>query len=135
VSPAKARKRPVIIGLLISVVIIGANYVQSPGLIILFMSLSFFGVGSASITWIFVSTLAPKHLIDLTGGVFNFTGQLSGIIVPIVIGVLASGGNFAPALIFIAILGFLGACCYIFLVGNVERIQKQKESLPTPHYG
>jgi ACS family D-galactonate transporter-like MFS transporter len=123
VSAAKARKRPIIIGLLVSVLILGANYVDSPPLIILFMSLSFFGVGFASITWIFVSTLAPRHLIDITGGVFNFIGQLSGIIVPIVIGFLASGGNFAPALVFIAVLGFIGACSYFFLVGNVERIK------------
>ena len=123
VSAAKARKRPIIIGLLVSVLILGANYVDSPGLIILFMSLSFFGVGFASITWIFVSTLAPKHLIDITGGVFNFIGQLSGIIVPIVIGFLASGGNFAPALVFVALMGLAGACSYLFLVGNVERIK------------
>lgn len=123
ISAAKARKRPIIIGLLISVLILGANYVNAPSLVILFMSLSFFGVGFASITWIFVSTLAPKHLIDITGGVFNFIGQSSGIIVPIAIGFLASGGNFAPALIFVASLGLLGACSYLFLVGNVERIK------------
>ncbi|MBZ4188702.1 MFS transporter [Niabella beijingensis] len=122
IPAAKARKRPIIAGLLLSVSIIGANYVHTPGWIILFMSVSFFGVGFASITWIFVSTLAPKHLIDVTGGVFNFIGQLSGIVVPIAIGFLASGGNFAPALIFIAVLGGLGSCSYLFLVGNVERI-------------
>lgn len=123
VSPAKARKRPIIIGLLVSAFILGANYVDAPALIIFFMSLSFFGVGFASITWIFVSALPPKHLINLTGGVFNFIGQLSGIIVPIVIGLLASGGSFAPALVFVAMLGLAGACSYIFLVGNVERIK------------
>jgi len=127
VSAAKARKRPIIIGLLVSVLILGANYVDSPPLIILFMSLSFFGVGFASITWIFVSTLAPKHLIDITGGVFNFIGQLSGIIVPIVIGFLASGGDFAPALVFVAVMGLAGACSYIFLVGNVERIPSNSD--------
>lgn len=127
VSAAKARKRPIIIGLLVSAFILGANYVNTPGLIIFFMSLSFFGVGFASITWIFVSTLAPKHLINLTGGVFNFIGQLAGIIVPIVIGFLASGGNFAPALVFVAGLGLMGACSYIFLVGNVERIKTEDD--------
>lgn len=127
VSAAKARKRPIIVGLLLSVFILGANYVHTPGLIIFFMSLSFFGVGFASITWIFVSTLAPKHLINLTGGVFNFIGQLAGIIVPVVIGFLASGGNFAPALVFVAVLGLLGACAYIFLVGNVERIKTNED--------
>ncbi|WP_341839685.1 MFS transporter [Chitinophaga caseinilytica] len=127
VSPAKARKRPIIIGLLVSATILGANYVDTPGLIIFFMSLSFFGVGFASITWIFVSTLAPKHLINLTGGVFNFIGQLAGIVVPIVIGLLASGGNFAPALVFVAVLGLVGAGSYLFLVGNVERIITEHE--------
>jgi ACS family D-galactonate transporter-like MFS transporter len=128
VSPAKARKRPIIIGLLVSTLILGANYVDTPELIIAFMSLSFFGVGFVSITWIFVSTLSPKHLIDVTGGVFNFIGQLSGIVVPTVIGFLVSGGNFAPALIFIAVLGLAGACSYLFLVGSVERI-KTKDDL------
>jgi MFS transporter, ACS family, D-galactonate transporter len=84
---------------------------------------SFFGNGFASITWVFVSTLAPKHLVGLTGGVFNCIGNLSGIIVPIAIGVLASGGHFAPALVFVACLGLAGALSYIFLVGKVERIE------------
>jgi ACS family D-galactonate transporter-like MFS transporter len=116
-SEAKARKRPIIAGLLLSVVIVGANYVNSPLLIIFFMSLSFFGIGFASITWIFVSMLAPRNLLDITGGVFNFIGQLPGIVVPIVVGFLVSGGNFAPALVFVGSLGLIGACSYfIWLV-------------------
>lgn len=118
-----ARKAPVIFGLLLSASIIGANYVSSPGLIIFFMMLAFFGNGFATITWIFVSTLAPKHLIGLTGGVFNFIGNLASIIVPIVIGYLARDGNFEPALIFIGIITVLGACSYIFVVGKIERIE------------
>lgn len=117
-----ARKAPVIFGLMLSASIIGANYVSSPALIIFFMALAFFGNGFATITWVFVSTLAPKHLIGLTGGVFNFIGNLASIVVPIVIGFLASGGNFEPALIFIGLVTIIGACSYIFLVGKIERI-------------
>src|SRR5690606_39546914 len=102
--------------------IVGANYVDNTALIIFFMAVAFFGNGLASIAWVFVSTLAPKHLIGLTGGVFNFIGGLASIIVPIVIGFLASGGSFAPALSFIALLAFIGAFSYIVLVGKVERI-------------
>lgn len=123
VSVGIARKSPVIIGLLLSVSIVGANYVHSTSLIIFFMAVAFFGNGFASITWIFVSTLAPKHLIGLTGGVFNFIGGLASIIVPLVIGFLSSGGSFTPALMFVAVLAFAGACSYIFLVGKVERIE------------
>jgi ACS family D-galactonate transporter-like MFS transporter len=49
-------------------------------------------------------------------------GNLASIIVPIVIGVLASGGNFKPALVFVGTLGIIGACSYIFLVGKIERV-------------
>jgi ACS family D-galactonate transporter-like MFS transporter len=127
VSVGIARKSPVIAGLLLSVSIIGANYVNSTPLIIFFMTIAFFGNGFASITWIFVSTLAPKHLIGLTGGVFNFIGGLASIVVPIVIGFLARGGSFTFALISIGLLAFIGACSYIFLVGKVERIKTQDE--------
>lgn len=127
VSVGVARKSPVIIGLLLSVSIIGANYVNSTALIILFMTIAFFGNGFASISWVFVSTLAPKHLIGLTGGVFNFIGGLASIIVPIVIGFLVRDGSFTPALVFIGVLAFIGACSYVFLVGKVERIEIEND--------
>ena len=117
-----ARKAPVIFGLLLSASIIGANYVDSPALIIFFMALAFFGNGFATITWVLVSSLAPKHLIGLTGGVFNFVGQLASVIVPIAIGYLARDGNFEPALLLIGSITTAGACSYIFIVGKIERV-------------
>jgi MFS transporter, ACS family, D-galactonate transporter len=122
-SVGMARKTPIIIGLLLSGSIVGANYVDETPLIIFFMSLAFFGAGMALISWVFVSLLSPKHLIGLTGGIFNFMGNLASIVVPIVIGYLASGGNFKPALVFIGGLGIIGACSYIFLVGKIERLE------------
>ncbi len=127
VSPNIARKAPIITGLLLSITIVGANHVSSPALIILFMCIAFFGNGFASITWVFVSVLAPRHLVGLTGGVFNFIGGLAGIIVPASIGYLVSDNNFTPAIIFIGIIGALGALSYIFLVGNVERIEVRRK--------
>lgn len=121
-SVTMARKTPVIIGLLVSMSIVGANYTNDTALIAFFMSLGFFGCGMATITWVFVSILSPKHLIGLTGGVFNFMGNLASIVVPFVIGYLVQGGDFKPALIFIGALGFMGACSYIFLVGKIERV-------------
>lgn len=121
-SIGAARKTPIIFGLLLSVSIIGANYTNHTSLIIFFLALAFFGSGMALISWVFVSILSPKKLIGLTGGVFNFMGNLASIVVPIVIGYLAKGGNFEPALIFIGTLGLVGACSYIFLVGKIERV-------------
>jgi ACS family D-galactonate transporter-like MFS transporter len=126
VSPDVARKAPVITGLILSVAIIGANYVNSTTLIILFMSVAFFGNGMASITWVFVSLLAPKHLIGITGGAFNFVGNLSSVTVPFVIGYLVRNGNFEPALIFISVMAVFGICCYVFVVGKIERVSSQQ---------
>jgi ACS family D-galactonate transporter-like MFS transporter len=121
-SATTARKVPIISGLLLSTGIIGANYVENPNLIILFMTIAFFGNGFASITWVLVSSLAPVPLVGLTGGVFNFFGSLSSITVPLIIGLLVHGNNFAPALVYISAIALAGALSYIFIVGRVERI-------------
>lgn len=117
-----ARKLPIITGLLISSSIIGANYVESPALVILFLSLAFFGNGLASITWSLVSAIAPERLLGLTGGMFNFVGNLASVGVPIVIGQLVKEGDFAPAITFIAATAIAGAICYGVMVGKVERV-------------
>jgi len=122
VSVSVARKIPVITGLLLTTAIMGANYVESPALIILFMSIAFFGNGMASITWVLVSLLSPKHLIGVTGGAFNFIGNLASVTVPFIIGYLVREGNFEPALLFISGMGILGVCCYVFVVGKIERV-------------
>ncbi|QFP80341.1 MFS transporter [Latilactobacillus graminis] len=119
-SPSFARKAPVITGLLLTLLILGANYVSSPVLIILFMSVAFFGNGLATITWVFVTALAPKNLIGLAGGIFNGCGALSSIVIPIVIGFLVSKGNFSSALVFVAVIALLGALSYIFIVGKID---------------
>lgn len=117
-----ARKTPIVTGLLLSTSIIGANYVRTPNLIIAFMVLAFFGNGLASITWSLVSAIAPKRLIGLTGGVFNFIGNISSISVPVIIGSLARGGDFSLALTYISGIALIGALSYILVVGRIERL-------------
>lgn len=117
-----ARKIPIILGLIISGSIVGANYTDNTAVVIFFMSLAFFGAGMALISWVFVSIMSPRHLIGLTGGIFNFMGNLASVIVPIIIGFLVRGGDFSPALVFVGALGLVGALSYIFVVGKVKRI-------------
>ena len=121
-SLGAARKLPIICGLLLSSFIMGANFVDAPELVIAFMALAFFGNGMASIGWSLISSIAPRHLIGLTGGTFNFISNLSGITTPLVIGYLAQGGNFAPGLTYIAVVAVMGALAYIFVIGKVERV-------------
>ncbi|TNJ45633.1 MFS transporter [Tamlana fucoidanivorans] len=126
VSNEVARKAPVIIGMLLSTCIIGANYTNSTFYIILFLGIAFFGTGLASIAWVFISLIAPKENMGLIGGVFNFIGGLSAVVIPSAIGHLVKDGDFNPALVFIAAIAFLGFFSYTFLIGKVERIVPKK---------
>ncbi len=123
-SLSASRKTPVLTGIGLSMLIVGAQFVDSPPLIILFLAIAFFGTGMASITWSYVSALAPERLIGLTGGVFNLFGGLSSIVIPIAIGYLVNGGSFAPALALCSGLALIAALCYIFLVGKMERVRE-----------
>ncbi len=121
-SLSVARKTPIIGGLALSTSIVGANFVDRPALIIMFLSLAFFANGLASIHWSLVSAAAPERLIGLTSGVFNGVGGLAGITAPIVIGLLLRGGDFTRPLTFIACVALLGVFSYIFVVGKLERV-------------
>lgn len=118
-----ARKTPIIVGLLLSATILGANYVDSPELVIAFMSLAFFGNGMASIGWSLISHIAPRHLIGLTGGTFNCISNISGISTPLVFGFLAQQGYIALGFVYIAVIAVIGALSYIFVIGKVERVE------------
>ena len=109
-SLGTARKVPIVAGLLLSTSIIGANFVNEPAAIVAFLALAFFGNGLASITWSLVSAIAPERLLGLTGGVFNFFGNLSGITVPIVIGYLARDYGFSAGLAYVARWPFWERC-------------------------
>jgi ACS family D-galactonate transporter-like MFS transporter len=118
-----ARKAPIIIGLLLSASIIGANFVDSPEAVIAFMALAFFGNGMASIGWSLISHVAPRHLIGLTGGTFNCISNLSGISTPLVFGYLAQAGYIALGFVYVAIIAVMGALAYIVMIGKLERVE------------
>lgn len=119
-----ARKLPIITGLLLASVIVTANYVDSDYMVIGILSLAFFAQGMAALGWTLVSDIAPKGLLGLTGGIFNFAANLAGIITPLVIGfIVAATGSFVGALMFIAVVALVGALSYIFVVGDIKRIE------------
>jgi MFS transporter, ACS family, D-galactonate transporter len=118
-----ARKAPIIGGLIFSTSIVGANFVDSEPLIILFLTFAFFCNGVASIHWSLVSATAPERLIGLTSSMFNFMGGIAGILSPIVIGFLLRAGDFRLPLVFIAVIEAMGVFSYIFVVGKLERVR------------
>jgi ACS family D-galactonate transporter-like MFS transporter len=125
-SANMARKLPIVSGMLLASCIILANYVPADdnALVIAIMSLAFFGQGMTNLGWTVVSDIAPKKLIGLTGGLFNFVTNLAGIITPIVIGITFDAtGTFVGPLIYIAAVALLGALAYSVIIGDIHRLE------------
>jgi len=119
-----ARKLPIIVGLLMASTIITANYVDNDQIVIAIMSLAFFGQGMVGLGWTLISDVAPKNLMGLTGGVFNFAANLAGIVTPLVVGfIVTATGSFVGALAYVGAVALLGALSYIFILGDVRRIE------------
>jgi len=122
-SPSIGRKVPIIAGLLLCATMISANFLDSNEAVIAVMSVAFFGQGLAGLGWTLLSDVAPKEMMGLTGGLFNFFTNLAGIITPLVVGfVVGATGSFYGALAYIGALGVVGALAYLFLLGPVERV-------------
>ena len=69
------------------------------------MSIAFFGQGMTNLGWTVISDVAPKKLIGLTGGIFNFSANLAGIVTPLVIGIaFQMTGSFVGPLVYIAVV-------------------------------
>ena len=118
------RKLPIIAGLLMASCIISANWLTSDTAVILVMSFAFFGQGMVGLGWTLISDMAPKGLGGLTGGLFNFCANLAGIFTPLVIGfIVAAFGSFFYALVYIGGAALLGVVAYLFILGDVKRIE------------
>ena len=123
-SLSAARKTPIILGMLCSMSMVFCNYTSSIGLVIFLMSFSFFGKGFGALGWAVVADTSPKNAIGLSGGVFNTIGNISGIVTPIVIGfIVAKSGSFSGALIYVSVFAALAIFCYLFLVGDIKRVE------------
>ncbi|MEX3925525.1 MFS transporter [Paraburkholderia sp. BR10936] len=124
ISANVARKLPIIAGLLLASTIILANFVESNVAVIAILSVAFFAQGMAALGWTLVSDIAPAGMLGLTGGIFNLAANLAGIITPLVVGLIVGAtGSFVWALVFIGVIALIGAASYIFIVGDIKRIE------------
>jgi ACS family glucarate transporter-like MFS transporter len=119
-----ARKTPLVAGMLLATLIIGCNYVQSQGLVILFMTIAFFGKGFAALGWAIVSDTSPKQLVGVTGGIFNMAGNMAGIVMPIVVGFIISiTKSYDLALVFVGAHCILTILAFLLIVKKIERVE------------
>ena len=89
------------------------------------MSIAFFGQGMTNLGWTVISDVAPKKLIGLAGGIFNFSANLAGIVTPLVIGyALTLTHSFVGPLIYISVVALIGALSYSVLLGDIHRLDE-----------
>lgn len=118
-----ARKLPIIAGLLFSSSIVLANYFESDVLVIVVMSIAFFAKGVGNLGWCIVGDVSPKEIMGISGGIFNFCGNIAGIVTPIAIGVIVKEmGSFDLALVYVGALALVGAFSYLVIVGPLKRL-------------
>lgn len=122
-SATLGRKLPIIVGLLLTSTMVGANFTDSNDMVIAIMSLAFFGQGMVNLGWTLITDVAPREAVGVTGGLFSLCANVAGIVTPLVIGfIVGATGSFYGALAYIAALGLVGAAAYIFVVGPVVRV-------------
>jgi ACS family glucarate transporter-like MFS transporter len=119
-----ARKTPIVLGMLLSMSMIICNYVDADWMVVSFMALAFFGKGIGALGWAVMADTSPKQIAGLSGGLFNTFGNLSSISTPIIIGyIIAATGSFKMALVFVGVNALIAAFSYLFIVGDIKRIE------------
>ncbi|GDX07510.1 MFS transporter [Buttiauxella sp. A111] len=122
-----ARKIPIVLGMLLASTIILCNYTDSTALVIVLMAFAFFGKGFGALGWPVIADTAPKEMVGLCGAVFNVFGNVASIVTPLVIGYLVSElHSFNAALIFVGCSALMAMVCYLFVVGDIKRMELQK---------
>ena len=122
-----ARKIPIVLGMLLASTIILCNYTDSTALVIALMAFAFFGKGFGALGWPVIADTAPKEMVGLCGAVFNVFGNVASIVTPLVIGYLVSElHSFNAALIFVGCSALMAMFCYLFVVGDIKRMELQK---------
>ena len=123
VSLSLARKIPIVVGLLLSISMIFCNFVAANWIVVLVMSLAYFGKGVGSLGWAVVADTAPKEMTGLYGGLFNMFGNVGAITTPIVIGyIVAVTGSFSGALVYVGANALLAVLGYTVIAGRFERV-------------
>ncbi len=108
----------------IATLLVLANGALSNAVVIVLMTIAFFGKGLAAVGRAVLADTAPAGMLGLSGGVFNGPGNLAGIVTPLVIGYfVAHTGSFAGAPWFVAAHGLIGIAAYAWLAGRFDRIR------------
>jgi len=130
VSLTKARKIPMVGGMLFSSVIALAVIVPNGWVALGLLSVSYASLTfAAASVWSLPADVAPSHRqVASIGGIQNFASNLAGIGSPLLLGVLKGiTGTFVLPLIITGGVAVVGAISYCFLVGPIAPLPVPQE--------
>jgi ACS family D-galactonate transporter-like MFS transporter len=120
-SETNVRKGIVTFAFLTGLLLIPAARVNSPGAAIaLIIGGCLVGLATGNML-VILQNCAPRAEIGLWTGIYNFVGNIAGILSPIITGVLIaqSGGSYTPPFVLAAALIAVGPLAFWFIVGDV----------------
>ncbi|MGC0362911.1 ACS family D-galactonate transporter-like MFS transporter [Rhodococcus sp. 27YEA15] len=120
----RIRRIVLVVSLMAGMAVIGAGYVDSIVMALVFLSIGAAGLAvSVPAGTSIVSLIAPEGYTGTMGGIVNFVGNLIGISAPIVTGVIVdTTGSFTSAFVFTGAVLVGGILSYTLLLGKMDRI-------------
>jgi ACS family glucarate transporter-like MFS transporter len=126
-----SRKLPIMAGMALSMTIVACNYASAQSIMLLFMSISFFGKGIGALGWTVISDTSPKGMIGMNGALFNLCGNLAGVTTPLIIGyIVQKTHSYNGALVFVAVIAFCAIVSYGPIVGEIKRLELAPTDAP-----
>ena len=125
-SETNARKGIVTVAFLSGLFLIPAARVNSPNTaLLLIIGGCLVGLATGNLL-VILQSCAPPDEIGLWTGVYNFVGNIAGILSPIITGVLiARTGSYAPPFMLAAALIAIGPLAFWFIVGDLTAVESE----------
>ena len=121
-NPGRTRKTIISIAFLCGLLIIPAAHVTSPNMaLLLLMGCCLVGFSAANQLVLLQNCTPPKE-VGVAVGVYNFVGNIAGVLAPIVTGyIIKASGSYTPAFVLAAVMMTASQLAYWFIVGPIPR--------------
>jgi len=96
-------------GVLVIIALLGVRFIPDPMTAVALLSVVMFFLRWVGLMWSVPSILGGRRNAGVLGGAMNFSGNIAGIVTPMVVGLIvgATGGDYGPALLYFVGAGVL----------------------------
>ena len=133
-SPTRVRKTLATVGNVGMGIFLAMSAIAPDTVFIWMLALAgaFMGVSACNI-WAMTQTLAGPRMVGRWTGVQNFAGNIAGAVAPKLTGILLDRtGHFYWAFFITAVVVWIGALSWIFVVGPVKEVEWEKDGRESP---